>query len=70
MAKQLNRQQSDLPRISAPATRALTAAGYTRLSQLTKVSAAEIAQLHGVGLKGIHILREALAEAGLTFRRG
>src|SRR6516162_6611901 len=35
-------------RIGAPATRALTAAGYTELSQLASVPAADLAQLHGV----------------------
>jgi hypothetical protein len=58
----------DLPKIGAPATRALTAAGYTRLSQLTQVSEAELLALHGVGPRAIRILREALAERGLSFR--
>ncbi|MFN8402968.1 MAG: hypothetical protein U0V48_05365 [Anaerolineales bacterium] len=45
--------QSDLPNIGAPATRALTHEGYTTLKQLTKLSEAELAQLHGVGEKAI-----------------
>ena len=38
-----------LPRnIGAPATRALTVAGYAKLSQLAGVPAAELSALHGV----------------------
>jgi len=56
---------SGLPRsIGAPATRALTAAGYTELSQLDNVSAAELAQLHGVGPKALRLLQEALQAQG------
>jgi predicted flap endonuclease-1-like 5' DNA nuclease len=56
---------SGLPRsIGAPATRALTAAGYTELSQLANVSAAELAKLHGVGPKALRLLQEALQAQG------
>jgi hypothetical protein len=67
MAKQQDQQKSGLPKIGAPATRALTLAGYTRLSQLTKVSEAELLKLHGVGPKAIRILRQTLAETGASF---
>ncbi len=56
-----------LPAIGRPATAALTEAGYTRLSQLTTVTAKELASLHGVGPKAIRILREALAARGQVF---
>lgn len=59
---------SDLPNIGAPATRALTHAGYTSLKQLTKLSEAELAQLHGVGQKAIRILHEALKAKGWSFK--
>ena len=52
--------------IGAPATRALLGAGFTELTQLSGVSAAELAQLHGMGPKGLRILQEALAEQGLS----
>ncbi|MCU1684693.1 MAG: DNA-binding protein [Amycolatopsis sp.] len=55
------------PKIGAPATRALAAAGYTRLEQLTEVSEAELSKLHGMGPKALGILRAALAEQGRTF---
>jgi hypothetical protein len=54
-----------LPRtIGAPATRALTAAGYTELSQLAGVPAAELSALHGVGPKALRLLQEALQAQG------
>ena len=50
-----------LPRnIGAPATRALTAAGYTKLSQLAGVPATDLSALHGVGPKALRLLQEAL----------
>jgi hypothetical protein len=54
-----------LPRnIGAPATRALTAAGYTNLSQLADVPVAELKKLHGVGPKALRLLQEALEQQG------
>lgn len=53
--------------LSKPAQRALAAAGYTRLEQLTDASEAELQQLHGVGPKALEQLRRALAARGLSF---
>ena len=61
---------SAFPKIGAPATRALEAAGYSRLEQLTKISEAELGQLHGMGPKALGILRETLKEKGLSFKAG
>lgn len=61
---------SDLPRIGKPATQALKLAGYTHIRQLTRVTEAELAQLHGVGPKALRILRESLKEQGLSFKSG
>ena len=59
---------SDLPAgLSAPALRALNGAGYMRLDQLTRVSEAELKKLHGLGPRGIDLLRSALEEKGLSF---
>ncbi|MEU0400655.1 DNA-binding protein [Streptomyces sp. NPDC006197] len=67
MADGSDRPGTGLPRgIGAPATRALVAAGYTRLSQLAGVPAAELAALHGVGPKALGVLGKALAEQGLS----
>lgn len=61
--------EPDLPNIGAPATRALTHERYTTLKQLTKISEAELAQLHGVGPKAVRILNEALKAKGLSFKQ-
>jgi hypothetical protein len=52
--------------IGAPATRALTAAGYTELGQLAGVPAADLAKLHGVGPKALRLLEEALRRHGMS----
>jgi hypothetical protein len=65
--KQDEQNNSDFPKIGAPATRALEAAGYSRLEQLTKVTEAELGQLHGMGPNALGKLSQALAERGLSF---
>ncbi len=50
--------------VSAPATRALAAAGYTELEQLAGVPVADLAKLHGMGPKVLRILQEALVAQG------
>ena len=58
----------DLPeRLPAPARRALAGAGIDRLDQLARVHASEVARLHGMGPRGIELLRRALAERGKSF---
>ncbi len=66
-AASLDQQESDLPKIGQPATRALAGAGIQRLEQLTRFSEKEIMQLHGMGPKALGILRQALADRGLSF---
>ena len=59
---------NDFPKgLSQPALRALHLAGYTQLEQLTQVRADDLLKLHGMGPKGIRILREALLARGLSF---
>lgn len=53
--------------LSAPAHRALTNAGYTRLAQLVNASAEEVRAWHGMGPKAFEVLRRRLAEEGLSF---
>ncbi|MET7969460.1 helix-hairpin-helix domain-containing protein [Micromonospora sp. NPDC005305] len=54
-----------LPKIGAPATRALNAAGYTALRQLAGVPRAELARLHGMGPKALNIIEAALEQHNL-----
>ena len=51
---------SDLPKIGAPAQRALESVGITMLKQLTDVTETELLMLHGMGQKAVRILREEL----------
>ena len=63
-----DQQESDLPiELAQPARRALVAAGYLRLEQLTLLSEDEVRQLHGIGPKALDQLRRALGSKGLSF---
>ena len=55
----------ELPRISAPALRALDNAGYRTLRQLANIPRRQLAELHGMGPKALTIIEQALAEHGL-----
>lgn len=61
-------EQTDLPKIGAPATRALAGAGITKLHECSEYSEEYLLQLHGVGSKAIRILKEELAKKGLSFK--
>ncbi len=55
-----------LPKIGAPATRALTNAGYTQLRQLAGIPPSDLAKLHGMGPRALGIIQAALEENDLT----
>ena len=55
-----------LPRIGAPATRALASIGITSLEDVAGRSTDELLALHGFGPRAIRILTEALAAEGLA----
>jgi predicted Fe-Mo cluster-binding NifX family protein len=57
-----------LPKIGAPATRALASIGVTRLSQVVNHRARDLLAVHGLGPRAIRLLQEALDEQGLSFR--
>ena len=62
-------EDASLPRaIGRPATGALHNIGIDRLDQVATLSEAELLQIHGVGPKAVRILKEVLAERGMTFR--
>jgi hypothetical protein len=63
-------EHTDLPKLAAPARRALAAAGYRRLEDLTKATESDVTRLHGMGPNAMAALREALRERGLSFRDG
>ena len=62
-----NDDDAAFPKLGAPARRALSAAGYTRLDQLARVSERDLKKLHGMGPSAITALREALQKRGLSF---
>jgi len=55
----------ELPRIGAPATRAMAAHGIAHLEDCRRVSRQEVLDWHGVGPKAVRLLDEALAMHGL-----
>ncbi len=57
-----------LPRIGAPANRALAALGVRYLEQLLDWSAAELRAVHGIGPRAVEIIEDALAEQGWRLR--
>ena len=57
------------PGLSGPALRALRAAGVRSVHDLPRWTERELAALHGMGPKGVRVLREALAASGLRFRQ-
>lgn len=59
---------NDLPKISAPAQRALASMGVQRLKDLTKFSEAEVKKWHGIGPNAMGQLRRAMEEQGLSFK--
>lgn len=58
---------SDLPRLSAPALRALKRAGIITLADLARHTEREVLALHGLGPGSLPALRAALAAQHLTF---
>lgn len=55
------------PGLGKPALRALHAAGLTHLDQLTTISEHDLQKLHGMGPKGIGLIRNALNASGRSF---
>ena len=41
--------------------------GYTWIEQSTELSEAEVGRLHGMGPKGVELIRRRLAAKGLSF---
>lgn len=54
--------------MAQPALRALVAAGYTKLEQLSEATEQEIITMHGMGPAAVRKLRDGLTAQGLSFR--
>ncbi len=61
--------QGFIPKLSAPATRALLNEGIKNVSQLANYAEIDILKLHGVGPSALPLLRKALKEKGLSFKK-
>jgi hypothetical protein len=55
--------------LARPAQRALAGAAIGSLAELAARREADIARLHGMGARGLAVLRAALAAEGLSFRQ-
>ena len=55
--------------LSGPALRALATAGIRSMHDLESWSERDVAKLHGMGPKGIRMLREGLTGSGRAFRQ-
>lgn len=55
------------PGLSRPALRALEHANIRSMSQLAQRSESEIMALHGMGPKGVRLLKQALGQQGRRF---
>ncbi len=58
---------SDLPKLAAPAQRAVKGAGVDSLAKLARFSETEVMALHGMGPNAMKALKAALKQAGLGF---
>lgn len=64
-----NLKKGDFPEnLSAPAFRALQSARIHNLSDLKKFAEKEVANLHGMGPKGIRLLKESLKKKDISFK--
>jgi len=59
--------KTPIPKLSAPANRALANEGIACLEDLAKYSEKQIAALHGMGPNAMGRLKTAMAEANVSF---
>lgn len=57
-----------LPKLAAPARRALAGAGLASLEDVARRERRAITDLHGMGPNALETLQAAMRDAGLTFR--
>lgn len=69
MEKKTVHEEHEFPTtIGKPAQRALLAADYKRLQDLTSATEQELLELHGFGPKALGILKQILTEQGLSLK--
>jgi len=57
-----------LPKLAAPAQRALASEDIRNLEDLSRHTEKEITGLHGMGPNAMRTLKEAMAAAGISFK--
>jgi hypothetical protein len=60
---------SDLPKLAAPARRALARAGVTNLSDLATMTEADVVALHGMGPSAMTTIKAAMKAKKLAFAK-
>lgn len=60
---------SDLPKLAAPAMRALAGAGLTSLAKLAKAREADVIALHGMGPNAMTSIKAAMKAKKLSFAK-
>ncbi len=69
MATRKPAPQSDLPKLAAPAMRALASAGLTSIAKLSKVREVDVVALHGMGPNAMTALKVAMKAKGVSFAK-
>lgn len=69
MTRKRSAPTDDLPKLAAPAQRALAGAGVTNLSKLAQMSEADVMALHGMGPNAMTALKTAMKAKKLTFAK-
>lgn len=60
---------NNLPeKLAKPAQRALASAGIKSLSDLSKFTEQEVADLHGIGKNALVVIKEAMKKKDVAFR--
>ena len=67
----MKEQKEDHPfnKLSKPAQRALANAGITNLEQLSNREESDLMNLHGIGKKGLQMLKLATVNQNITFKQ-
>ena len=60
---------NDLPKLAAPAQRALASVGIEKLEDCAKFTEDEIMHLHGMGPNAMRQIRQALSAKQLSFAK-
>jgi predicted Fe-Mo cluster-binding NifX family protein len=62
-------ETGDLPKLAAPAMRALNGAGLTSLAKLARAAEADVVALHGMGPNAMKSIKAAMKAKGLAFAK-